>query len=66
MDAYDKSHTIELADYDVIIKAIEDNQFSLLQEKWSLKAQINACATATEVDAIDISGAFGTAVADED
>jgi hypothetical protein len=64
-DADGKIHQIELSDWDVIITAIKQKGVSLFQEKWEIETQIDACTTTQELADLDISGAFGTAVAEE-
>jgi hypothetical protein len=64
-DADGALHQIELSDWDVIIGAIKQKGVLLFQEKWALETQIDACETAQELSDLDVSGAFGTAVAEE-
>lgn len=64
-DADGEMHQIEVLDWDIIIKAIKQKGVLLFQEKWELESKIDACTTAKELADLDISGAFGTATAEE-
>jgi len=63
-DADGEKHDIELSDWDTILQKIREHGLTLFNEKWQWEAEIDACQTAEELDAIDVAGAFGTAVAE--
>lgn len=64
-DADGEMHQIKPLDWDTIIKAIKQKGVLLFQEKWELESEIDACTTAKKLADLDISGAFGTATAEE-
>lgn len=56
MDADNKLHPAELADYEAVIRAIQENGSALIGWKWAKKEEINAIQvsdTVTEEQAID-------------